>query len=125
MLRAWRRCRIPAISHVLATPPPVRLIFPGTDLSGDARSVRRAELIDHGVNRVFQLQDFTFIDGNFLRDRLWRRRSHFGDTPDSLAHEIDAVGQVFPSAGNGGWPVAELALGADPGHAQFRGERAS
>src|SRR5205823_5964250 len=76
------------------------------DLAGHARHLggERAELIDHRVDGVFQLQNLALdIDGDLLgqvavghgggdgRDVAHLRRQVAG-------HEVDAVGQVLPDA---------------------------
>src|SRR5439155_12691 len=87
-------------SHIgLATEASIR-----SYLARDARHFRseRAELVHHRVDRVLQLQDFTFhIDRDFLREIAVRDRGcHFGDvaylTCQIAGHEIHAVGQIFP-----------------------------
>ena len=67
---------------------------------------KRTKLIDHGIDRIFQLKNFTFdVDGDFLREiSLGDRRGHLGDIADLCGqipgHGIDAIGQIFPCAGD-------------------------
>src|SRR5205823_10313980 len=80
-----------------------------------------AELVDHRVDRVLQLQDLAAdVDGDLLGEiAAGDGRGHLGDVADlagQVAGElVDVVGQVLPGAGDArhlGLP-AELALGAD------------
>src|SRR5206468_3640257 len=79
-----------------------------TDFAGDARHFRgkRRELVHHGVDGVFQLENFAFdVHSNLLREvAAGDSRGHLGDVPDLIGevirHEIDVVGQVFPRAGH-------------------------
>src|SRR5204863_195647 len=76
----------------------------GTDLAGDAGDFRseRRELVHHCVDRIFQLEDFSFhVHGNLLREvAAGDSRGHLGDVPDLIGevvgHEIDVIGKVFP-----------------------------
>ncbi len=108
----------------------------GADFAGHACHFgrERAELIDHRVDGVFQLEDFAAdVHGDFLREiAVCDGGGHLGDVADLASqvagHGVHAVGEVFPSAGDAlhiGL-AAELALGADfASHARhFRGERA-
>ena len=80
----------------------------GADFTGDARHLRseRAELVHHGIDGVFQLQDFTFdIDGDFLGQvPIGHSRGHSRNVSHlagkMASHRIDAVGQVLPSPGH-------------------------
>ena len=107
----------------------------GADLARHARHLagKRIELIDHRVDGFLQLQDFA---GDVDRD-LFRQIAagdggrHVGDIADLgrqvAGHEVDAVGQVLPGAGDARHLrlAAELAFGADLArHAgDFRGKR--
>ncbi|HEV7159367.1 MAG TPA: hypothetical protein VGN38_13500 [Caulobacteraceae bacterium] len=94
----------------------------------------RVELIDHGVDGVFQLLDFAFhVHRNLAREiAIGHRGGHLGDvahlTGEVGGHEVDVIGEVFPGAGDALHLrlTAELALGADlagdAGH--LRGEGA-
>ena len=87
MLRTWD-VRLPAMKftlsvrsfHVPATPSHVGLAAElafGADLARDARHLRRerAELIDHRVDRVLELEDLALhVDGDLLRQVAARRR---------------------------------------------------
>src|SRR5207248_2851835 len=93
----------------------------GAHLARHARDLgsEAVQLIDHRVDGVLELEDFAAdSDGDLLRKlSLTRRSSDLGDVahlPGEVAgHQIHAVGQVGPSAGD---PLdlrlpAELALG--------------
>src|SRR5439155_10911944 len=85
--------------------PPSQPTF-GTDLAGHARHLRgeRAELVDHRVDRVFQLEDLAAdVDGDLLRQvSLGDRGGDRGDvahlTRQVARHRVDAVGEVLPRA---------------------------
>ena len=108
----------------------------GADFAGHARHFggERAELIDHRVDGVLQLEDFAFdVDGDLLGQvAVGDGRGHVGDVAhlagQVAGHEVDAVGQVLPGAGDAldVGLAAELSFGADfAGHAgHFGGERA-
>ena len=95
----------------------------GADLAGDARHLagKGVELIDHRVDGLFELQDLARdIDRNFLRQvAAGDGGGHVGDVAHLRGqikrHEVDAVGQVLPGAGDTGnlRLAAELAFGAD------------
>src|SRR5205823_2592838 len=94
----------------------------GAHLAGDAGDLvgERPELVDHGVDRVLQLQDLAAdLDGDLLGEiAAGDGRGHLGDVADlagQVAGElVDVVGQVLPGAGDPGHDglPAELALGA-------------
>ena len=124
--------------HVPATPSHVGLAAEpafGTDLAGNARHFagERVELVHHRVDGFLQLQDFAGnVHGDFLRQvAAGDGGRNVGDVADLRRevqrHEVDAVGQVFPRAGDARHLrlTAELAFGADlAGHAgHFRGKR--
>ena len=126
--------------HVPATPFDVGLAAElafGAHFAGHAGHFRgeRAQLIDHRVDRVLELQNFALhVDRDLLRQvAVGHGRRHVGDVADLArqvaGHEVHAVGEVLPRAGDAfhvGLP-AELAFGAHlAGHAgHFRGERAA
>src|SRR4051812_9739396 len=95
----------------------------GADLAGDARDFagKGVELVHHGVDGVFQLQDLAAdIDGDLFRQIATRDRGrHLGDVADLCGqvrgHRVDALGQVLPGAGDAEHVglTAEPALGAD------------
>ena len=95
----------------------------GTDLARHARHFggERVELIDHGVERVFQLQDFAaHVDRDLARQVAARHGGgNFRDVTDLAgqigSHRVDGVGQVLPGAGDTAHHglTAELAFGAD------------
>src|SRR5262249_23485790 len=66
----------------------------------------RAELVDHRVDGVLELEDLALhVDGDLLREVAGSDRlRHVGDVPDLrgqvAGHEVDAVGQVLPGAGD-------------------------
>src|SRR6185437_7345156 len=108
----------------------------GADFARDARHFRgeRAQLIDHRVDGLLELQDFAaHVDRDLLRQVAVRHRDrHLGDVAhlpgEVRRHRVDALGEVLPHAGDVGdlGLAAELALGADlAGDAgDFRGEHA-
>ncbi len=108
----------------------------GAHLAGHAGHFggERAELIDHRVDRVLQLEDFALhVDRDLLRQVAGGHgRRHVGDVAhlgrQVAGHEVHAVGQVLPRAGDALHVglAAELAFGAHlAGHAgHFGGERA-
>src|SRR5207237_10030276 len=78
-------------------------------------------LVHHGVDGVFQLEDLALdVDRDLLREVAGGDgRGHLGDVAHLAGqvpgHEVHAVGQVLPGAGDAldvGLP-SELALGAD------------
>src|SRR4029434_605333 len=95
----------------------------GADLARDARHFRGEgiELVHHRIERFLELQDFAaHIDGDLFRQVALRDRGgDFGDVADLggqiRGHEVDAVGQVLPGAGDAAHHglTAELAFGAD------------
>src|SRR5207249_8221814 len=86
---------------------PAQLAF-GADLAGDAGDFRGkgTELIDHGVDGVFQLEDFTFdIDGDFFGQVAVGDGGGDGGDVAHLGSKIAgnrvyAVGQVLPGPGH-------------------------
>ena len=107
----------------------------GADFAGDARHFggEGAQLIDHGVDRGFQIEEFALhVDGDFLGQIAVGDGGRHGRDVADLAgqirgHEIDVVGQIFPGSGDAfdARLAAELTVGADfAGHAgHFGGER--
>src|SRR4029079_16864630 len=85
----------------LAAQPPF-----SAHLARDAAHFRckRVELVDHGVDRVLQLEDFSFdVDGDLPRQVASRHGGgDLGDVPhltgEVRGHEVDVVGQVLPGA---------------------------
>src|SRR5262249_54381444 len=79
------------------------------------------QLIDHRVDRVFQLEDLAFdVDGDLLgKVAVGDGGGHLGDVAhlagEVRCHRVDVVGQVRPDAGDAGHLglSAELAFGAD------------
>src|SRR5215475_1439748 len=80
-----------------------------------------AELIDHGIDGLFELQDLAAdIDGDFLRKiAAGNGDRHFGDVSNLarqvVGHRVDVVGEVLPGASDPGDDclATELAFGAD------------
>ena len=74
------------------------------DLARDTRHLRskRAQLVDHGVDRVLQLQDLALdVDRNLLRQVAARHRlGHVRNVAhlrgEVAGHRVDALGQVLP-----------------------------
>ena len=102
----------------------------GAHLAGHARHFRgeRAELIDHRVDGVLQLEDLALhVDRDLLRQVAVRHgRRHLGDVAhlagQVAGHGVHAVGQILPRAGD--------ALAPRPGRraclrCPLRGPRAS
>ena len=95
----------------------------GADFARHARDFRgeRAQLIDHRVDGVLQLQNLALdVDRDLLRQiAVGHRRGHLRDVAhlrgQVAGHRIDAVGQVLPGSRNAldSRLSAELALGAD------------
>src|SRR5205085_2631711 len=107
----------------------------GADLAGDTGHLRGegVQLIDHGVDRVLQLEDLALhVDGD-LAGEVARGNGggHVGDVAHLRGqvpgHEVDLVGEVLPGAADAlSLRVAvQLSFGADlagdAGH--LRGER--
>src|SRR5207247_148793 len=65
---------------------------------------KRGELVHHRVDGVFQFKDFSaHIHGDFFGEvTAGHGGCHFGDVTDLVGevgrHEVDVVGQVFPSS---------------------------
>ena len=106
----------------------------GADLARDARHFagEGVELVHHRVDGFLQLQDFArHVHGDLLRQvAAGDGGRDVGDVADLggqvAGHEVDAVGQVLPGAGDAGHRglAAELAFGADLARdaRHFRGE---
>src|SRR5205085_1459696 len=77
------------------------------DLPGDAGDFRgeRAELVDHRVDGVFQLEDLAaHVDGDLLGEvAVGHGRRDVGDVAhlagQVAGHEVDVVGEVLPRPG--------------------------
>src|SRR5205085_2715381 len=92
----------------------------------------RVELVDHRIDRVFELEDFAVhVDGDLLRMvGVGRRGRHFGDVAHLAGevdgHQVHIVGEVGPVARNARHLrlATELAFSADlAGHTgDFGGE---
>src|SRR5262245_14180644 len=98
--------------------------FPfGADFARDAAHFRGepVQLVDHRVDGVLQLVNFTFdVDGDLSREvAAGDGGGDVGDVPDLTGevrgHRVHRVGEVLPRAGDAGHDrlSAELALGAD------------
>ena len=108
----------------------------GADFAGHAGdfSGERIELVDHGVDGVFQLENFALhVHGDFAGQiAAGHGGGHFGDITNLSrqisGHGIDRVGQVFPSSGHARHHglSAQFSVGTHlAGHAgDFRSERA-
>src|SRR3989440_12139602 len=86
------------------------------DLAGEG-----VELVDHDVDRVFELEDLALdLDGDLLGEVAFLdRRGDLGDVAhlggQVAGHEVHALGQVLPDAANAAdlRLAAQLAFGAD------------
>ncbi len=97
---------LPDPAHVphLRLPPELAV---RAHLTGDARDLggEAAQLIDHGVDRVFELENLApHVHGDFLGEVAVRHgHGHIGNVPHLIRqvarHGIHAVGQVLPGAG--------------------------
>src|SRR5207245_57332 len=95
----------------------------GADLAGDARHLRgeRADLIDHRVDGVLELQDLAAAIHRYLLGQvtIGDGGGDLGDVADLrgevAGHRVDGIGEVLPGAGHVAdvGLAAELALGAD------------
>ena len=95
----------------------------GADFAGDTRDFRSKaiELVDHDVNRVLQLENFSFgIDGDVTRQVAFgHSRCDVGDITNLgrkvSRHTVDVIGKILPYAGNTGDArlSTQLAFGAD------------
>ncbi len=95
----------------------------GADFARHARHFRGegVELIDHGVDGVFQLQNFALhIDRDLAAEvAVGHGGGHLGDVADLrgqiAGHGVHAVGQILPGAGDAAHfgLAAQLAFGAD------------
>ena len=82
----------------------------GADLARHARDFgrERAQLLDHRVERVLEQQDLAAdVDGDLLGQvALGDGGGDLGDVADLrrqvAGHEVDAVGEVLPGAGDAG-----------------------
>ena len=108
----------------------------GADFAGHARDFgsERAQLIHHGVDGFFELQNFAAdVDRDFARKiAAGDGGCDFGNVADLAGqvagHGVDRVGEILPGTGHAGHLrlAAQLAVGADlAGHARdFSGEHA-
>ncbi len=95
----------------------------GADLASDTGDLRSkgGELVDHGVDGVFEFQNLTFdINGDLLGEvAICNGRRDIGDVADLIGevarHEVDVVREIFPGSGNtlDLSLSAELSFGAD------------
>ena len=95
----------------------------GADLARDARHLggERAQLIDHRVDGVLELEDLALhVDGDLLREVAGGHGlGHVGDVAhlgrEVAGHGVDALGQILPRAGDALHVglAAERAFGAD------------
>src|SRR6185312_7361026 len=95
----------------------------GADFARDARHLagERVELVDHRIDRVFELRDLAAdVDRDLLREvPVGDGGRDFGDVTNLVRqvvrHEVHVVGEVFPRAGDAFdlGLAAELAFGAD------------
>ena len=146
MLRTWvvrlpameltlsvRSFQVPATPRTSAWPPSLPSVptSRATRVTSDGEG---AELIDHRVDGVLQLENFAAdVDGDFAREvAVGDGGGDFGDVADLVGqvagHGVDAVGEILPGAGDAAHVglAAQLAFGADfAGDARhFGGERA-
>ena len=133
MLRTWavrfdamkltlsvRSFQVPATPGTCAWPPSLPSV-PTSRATRVTSDGERVELVHHRVDGVLELQDFALhVDGDLARQVAARdRRGHLGDVAhlagEVAGHRVDAVGQVFPGAGDAGHVrlAAEPAFGAD------------
>ena len=113
---------LPGAGHALDVGLAAQLAF-GADLAGHAGHFggERAELVDHRVDGVLQLEDLALdVDGDLLGEvAVGDGGRDLGDVADLAGevagHGVDAVGEVLPGAGDAldVGLAAELALGAD------------
>src|SRR5439155_197207 len=90
----------------------------GAALAGDARHLagERVELVHHGIDGVLELENFAaHVDGDlFGKVAAGDGGCDFGDVADLRGqvrgHGVDAVGQVFPGAGD----AEHVGLAAQP-----------
>src|SRR5882762_6340108 len=95
----------------------------GADLARNTRHLtgERVELVDHGVDRVLQLEDLALdLDGDLLREvSVGDRGGHLGDVAhlagQVAGHAVDVVGEVFPNTSDAAdlRLASELAFGSD------------
>src|SRR4029077_19311478 len=95
----------------------------GADFARHAGDLRGegVELVDHGVDGVFQFENFAaHVDRDLFRQvAIGHGRRHLGDVADLRGqvrgHRVDALGQVLPGAGDAEHVglAAQPAFGAD------------
>ena len=104
----------------------------GADLAGHAGHLggEAVELVDHGVDRVLELEDLALHVDRDLLGKIARGHGggHLGDVADLagevVGHQVHVVGQILPGAADARHLrlAAELAFGADlPRHAGHLG----
>src|SRR5207245_5617551 len=113
---------LPGAGHVADVGLAAELAL-GDDLAGDARDVggERAELVDHRVDGVLELEDLALdVDGDLSGEvAVGDGGGDLGDVADLgrqvAGHRVDAIGEVAPRARHAfdAGLAAELALGAD------------
>src|SRR6185312_10656291 len=107
---------LPRTGDALHVGLPTQFAF-GADFARDAGHFgrERAQLIDHRVDRVLELEDLALdVDGDLLRQVTARHSlGHIGDVAylagQITGHEVHAVGQVLPRASD----TPHLRLAAD------------
>ena len=126
---------LPRARHALHLGLAAELAF-GAHLAGHARHFgrERPQLIHHRVDGVLELENFALhVDRDLLRQvAVGDGRGHLGDVAHLArkvtGHEVHAVGEVLPRAGDAAHIglAAELSFGAHlAGHARhLGGERA-
>src|SRR6185312_7959976 len=80
----------------------------GADLAGDAGDLagEAVELVHHGVDGVLQLEDLALgVDADLAGEvAVGDGGGHVSDVPhlagEAARHEVDAVGEVLPGAGD-------------------------
>src|SRR5204863_414473 len=98
---------LPGAGHTADVRLSAQLAF-GADLARHARDLRRegAELVDHRVDRVFELQDLALdVDRDLLGQiAVGDRGRHGRDVADLRGqiarHQVHVLGQVLPGAGD-------------------------
>src|SRR6185312_2118692 len=125
---------LPRSGHAFDVGLAAELAF-GADLARDAGHFRgeRAQLVDHRVDRVLELEDLALdVDGDLLRQVAGGDRGrHVGDVAhlcgQVAGHRVHTLGQVLPRAGHALHVglAAQTSVGADLARdaRHFRGER--
>ena len=100
-----RSFQVPATPLTSAWPPSLPSV-PTSRATRVTSAANEAELIDHRVDGVLQLQDLALdVDGDLLGEvAVGDGGGHLGDVAhlagQVAGHEVDAVGQVLPGAGH-------------------------